>query len=92
MGQLTKEEAISFAEKKLYEDWTSREIVVFQLSQKLMTMPYSVFHRALEDVLNRDIILEEHLNSHDLLKEFLGEKEPPTSIELLGMIVDNVSS
>lgn len=85
--QLTKEQAILFGENKMYEKMTHEEIVRFQLFQKLMCMPFSVFHEAIEKVLDRPVYTHEFgLNYDGLVKEYLGEQDPPTLEEIINLI------
>lgn len=85
--QLTKQEAINFYDNKLYEHMSDREKAIFQLTQDLLCMPFDVFHEAVEKTLGRPVFTHEFgLNSEGLIKEILGEKEPPTFDEIVGMI------
>lgn len=85
--QLTKQESINFYDNKLYEHMCDREKAIFQLTQNLLCMPFDVFHEAVEKTLGRPVFTHEFgLNSEGLIKEILGEKEPPTFDEIVGMI------
>lgn len=85
--QLTKQEAINFYDGKLYEHMSDREKAIFQLTQDRLCMPFGVFHEAVEKTLGRPVFTHElGLNSDDLMKEILGEKEPPTFDEIVKMI------
>lgn len=87
MEQLTKEQAIAFAESKGYKDWTYEQIVRFQLFQDKLCMPFSVFHEAIEKVLNRPVYTHEFgLNYEGIVKEYLGVQEPPTFEEIINLI------
>lgn len=83
--QLTKEQAILFGENKMYKSMTHEEIVRFQLFQDKLCMPFSVFHEAVEKVLDRPVYTHEF--AYDgIKKEYLGEKEPPTFEEIVNLI------
>lgn len=86
MKQLTRDQAIAFADSKCYENWTSQEIVNFQLFQERMCMPFDVFHEAIEKVLNRPVYTHEFAFMDNLVKEFLGERPAPTLEEIMDMI------
>lgn len=87
MKQLTKKQAIAFAENKCYEGMTSRQIAEFQLNQDRMCMPFDIFHEALEKELGRPVYTHEiALNYNGLVKEFYGQKEPPTLEEIINLI------
>jgi len=49
--QLTKEEAIKFAEEKKWEGMSAIELASFQITQECLCMPFDVFHKAVEDSL-----------------------------------------
>lgn len=87
MKQLTKEQAIAFCENKIYEGMTSRQIAEFQLLQDILCVPFDVFHKAIEEALGRPVYTHEFALNHDgLIKEFYGEKEPPTLEEIINII------
>lgn len=86
MNQLTKEQAIAFAESKVYESWTPRQIVDFQLFQDRLCIPLDVFHRAMEKVLNRPVYTHEFINMERLVEEYKGEKPAPTLEEIMELI------
>ena len=86
MRQLTKEQALSFAENKLYEEMSYRQRAEFQIEQERLCMPFDVFHEAIEKALGRPVYTHEFgLNREGLMKELRGEKEPPTFEEIIGM-------
>lgn len=86
MKQLTKEQAIAFAESKCYEDMTYRQIAEFQIEQDKLCMPFNVFHEAIEKTLGRPVFTHELALREELRKELYGEKEPPTFKEICGLI------
>lgn len=87
MRQLSKEQAIAFAENKLYEKMTDRKKAEFQLLQDKLCMPFAVFHAAIEATLGRPVYTHEFgLNREGLLDEMCGEGSPPTFEEILKMI------
>lgn len=86
LKQLTKEQAIAFANSKEYENWTHDQIVRFQLFQRLMCMPFDKFHEAIEAVLDRPVFTHEFADSDSLKREYLGDKQAPTMEEIITMI------
>ena len=74
MEQLTKEQAIAFAESKTYETMTFQQIAEFQMLQQYLCMPFSVFHESLEKALGRPVWTHElGMNHEGLMGElFLG--------------------
>jgi hypothetical protein len=83
--QLTKEQAIAFAQSGEYKTWTDDQIIRFQLFQEKLCMGFSRFHEAMEKVLGRPVFTHE-FGSDGLKKEYLGCKEAPTLEEILNMI------
>ena len=61
--QLTKEQAISFYDNKLYENMTYEEIAKFQISQELLCVPFGIFHEAVEKYLGYPVF------THELISE-----------------------
>lgn len=86
MKQLTEKEAITFAENKLYEGMSYRQIAEFQMEQDRLCMPFDVFHEAIEKTLGRPVFTHEFAFCDILRKELYGEKEPPTFEEILNLI------
>ena len=86
MKQLTKEQAIAFAENKLYEGMTYRQIAEFQMEQDYLCMPFDVLHEAMEKTLDRPVFTHEFAFRNELRKELLGQKNPPTFEEICSLI------
>lgn len=86
MKQLTTPQAIAFAESKLYESWTDRQIVEFQLFQDKLCMDFSRFHQAIEKVLQRPVFTHEFAFPDNLRKELLGETPAPTFEQIISLI------
>jgi hypothetical protein len=84
---MTKEQAIELANTGWWKDKTAYEIVLFQLFEEKLCMDFSAFHEALERVLGRPVYIHELGIAHDdIVKEFLGEKTPPTLDEIVSLI------
>lgn len=82
-----KEKAIELAETHWWERCDHREIAEFQLFTKELCCPFGVFHEAVEKSLGRPVWTHEFgLNYDGIVQEFLGEREPPTFEEILGLI------
>jgi len=84
--QLTEEEAIKCAESGIWKNWSDDEIVRFQLFQRRLCMPFSVFHRAVEKVLGRPVWTHEFANPELLREEYLGLRNKPTMEEIINLI------
>lgn len=84
---MTREEALKLYETKFWENISHKEIVEFQLFERRLCMPFSVFHKAVEEVLERPVYTHEFgLNQKGLEKEFLGERPAPTPEEIMNLI------
>ena len=84
--QLTKEEAIKFAETKWWEGLQSYPIALLQVNQDLMCMDFSAFHRAFEDALLRPVWTHEFADRNRLRDELLGKRPRATMQEIIELI------
>lgn len=85
--QLTKEQAIELAKSKAWKEMTFRQRAEFQMLQRLLCMPFDVFHEAVEKTLGRPVYTHEFgLNQDGLMAELFEGKEPPTLQEIMEMI------
>ena len=86
MEQLTHEQAIAFSNSGIYEDMTDRQIAEFQIEQDFLCMPFSVFHKAMEQTLGRPVYTHEFGFVEHLKKELYGEKAPASIDEIINLI------
>ena len=85
--QLSEEQAIGFLDSGKWRDMSHRERAEFQLMQDRLCMPWTVFHEAIEESLERGVYTHEFgLNREGLKEELFGDKEPPTLKDILGML------
>lgn len=84
--QLTKDQALKFYDSKVWETWTDKQIVEFQLFQDKLCVPFSRFHKAMEKVLDRLVFTREFAFPDLLKREFLGKKSAPTVQEIMELI------
>jgi len=89
MKQLTSEQAIAFADSKVWETWNDEQIVRFQLFQDMLCMPFSRFHEAISKVLDRDVYTHEFAYHEKLKLEYLGVKAAPTLDEIINLIPED---
>jgi hypothetical protein len=87
MKQFTKEQAITFANEKLYENMTDEQISIFQLDQKFLCMPFDVFVRAISKVLGRSVYTHEFAKPEALKREMYGEIPTPTESQVINEFV-----
>ena len=79
--------AIALFESQWWLTRSTREIAKFQLFTKELCLPFSIFHRALEECLHRPIWIHEFgLNLEALVQEFLNERDAPTLAEILQLL------
>ncbi len=81
MRQFTEQEAIAFAESECWEGLSLRQRASLQMYQRLLCMPFGVFHEAIEKTLGRPVFTHEFGTNLDGLKAELGGKVPPPTIE-----------
>jgi len=86
--QLTQEQAIEMAKSNVWKDWTSEQVVRFQMFQERLCMDFSHFHKCVQEVLGRTVFTHEFAFRDELVKEYLGAKETPTFEDILNLIPD----
>ena len=74
---MTKDEAIQMGESGWWKTKTAREIVQFQLNERLLCMPFGEFHKAVGEALGRSVWTHEFGNYGTLLDEFNGQEPTP---------------
>ena len=89
MDKLTRDQAIALADTNFWESMSAEDIALFQLSEPLLCMPFDTFHKSVQEALGRDVYTHEFAQSHLLLEELLGDREPPTFQEILEMIPED---
>lgn len=84
--QIKYDDAVAIHDSGIWKEWTSEQVVKFQLFQDLLCMPFDHFHKCIQEVLDRPVFTHEFMFRDELIKEFIGEKEPPTFEEILSLI------
>jgi len=85
--QLTEEQAIELAKSGAWKEMTFRQRAEFQMLQRLLCMPFNIFHESVEKTLGRSVYTHEFgLNRDGLMAELFGDKELPTLQEIIEMI------
>lgn len=78
-----RKKAIKLFESGWYKKLSSKEIVLFQLFVKELSIPFSVFHKELEKQIKRPIFTHELvMNLGGIMDDFLGGKPDPTFKEI----------
>lgn len=86
MKQITREQAIEMSKNNWWTGLPEEAVVVFQLFQDRLALPFEEFHRCLEVSLGRPVYTHEMVNLDGLQKEFLGDRPAPTFQEILDLI------
>lgn len=88
MEQLTQEQAIEFYEMEKWESMSFRERAEFQIQQKLLCMPFSEFHEAVEKTIGRPVYTHEFgVNVDGLKEEIFNGAEPPSFSKILRKLI-----
>ncbi len=85
-NQLTKEQAIAMADSGVWKQWTSEQVVRFQMFQQRLCMDFSHFHKCVGDVLGRPVFTHEFAFRDNMVREYLGEKEAPSFDDIINLI------
>ena len=84
---ITEEQAIRLGNSGFWNHVPAKELARFQLENKRLCMPFSVFHRALEEALGRPVYTHEMgLNWNGLVAECNGETPAPSLDDILNLI------
>lgn len=86
--QMTREEAIAFAESGAWKNMTDKQLVEIQLFTQLTCYPFSRFHQAIEACLGRPVYIHELASSNlrNVQDEFLGDRPAPSLLDVIGLI------
>lgn len=84
---MTKEQAIALAKSKFWEPMSFRERAVFQINERLLCMPFDVFHEAVEKTIGRPVFTHEFgLNYEGIKNEIMNGAPPPTMDDIINVI------
>jgi len=72
---MNKKQAIARFNSNWWEGKTAKEIVGFQLYEKRLCMPFGLFHKAMEEVLDRPVFTHEFADYNALQGEYEGKRE-----------------
>lgn len=87
MRQLTRDEAIALHDSEAWKAWTPQQRAAFQMVQDRLCMPFSEFHKAVEETLGRSVWTHEFgLNRDGLMREITGQASPPSFEEIVAML------
>ena len=85
MKQMTKDQAIAYAESGEWKKLTDEQLFLLQINQKLLCVPFGEFHRATEAILDRPVYTHEFAHPELLLQEH-GGAPSPTLDEIIDII------
>lgn len=75
----TSDQAVELAELKWWVGVDDRAVALTQLSQGLLCMDFSDFHKAVESAAGRPVWTHEFAKPDSLIAEIKGRKSAPTS-------------
>ena len=76
---MTKGEAIKLIKTNWWAGKTANEIVQFQLYEPRLCIPFTEFHKAIEEALGRPVWTHEFADQKGLQAEFEGRQDAPQS-------------
>lgn len=82
---ITREQAVKLHDSGFWKELSARQKVEFQLFEQRLCMPFSEFHKAMEEVLGRPVWTHEFA-SDNLKAEFLGERPAPSMDDIINLI------
>lgn len=86
-NSIGKDKAIALFDSGWWKDRPARELAMFQMFTQELSMPFEVFHKALEETLGRPVWTHElGLNADGIQKELIGETPAPTIDDILNLI------
>ena len=85
--QVTKEQCETFYQNKMWEKMNDVERAWFQINQKLLCMPFGVFHEAVEKTLKRSVRPHEFgMNLQGIREEMAGKCPKPNMTDIINLI------
>ena len=90
MKQITKQNAVDIHDSGRWKEWSDEYLVYFQLHQKRLCVPWSVFREAIERVLDRGVWTHEFAQPENLRAELEGTIPAPTMEQIVEQLEDMV--
>ena len=91
LPQLTKKQAIEFAEQKAWEPLSLSSRAFFQLSQPFLCMPVDEYRKAVVSTLKRPVYSHElYSNQAGLMEELMGMADAPTMQEIIDLFAEKI--
>jgi hypothetical protein len=85
---MTQDQAMQLAQTEWWVGMSDRDVAEFQLSERLLCMPFSEFQRAVESAMGRPVWTHEFADLGSLLRELHGESAPATFEDVLAKLPD----
>lgn len=86
--QLGEREAKDFAVSEKWLPMTLKERAIFQLRQDRLCMPFSTFHEAISELLEREVWTHEFARPDDLWGEYHGVVPKPSLSKIIDKVYD----
>jgi hypothetical protein len=88
MTHITREQAIKIGTSGEWKNWSSEFLAYFQLHEDKLCVPFSVYHKALEEQLNRPVYTHEFAQPANLKAELEGTIPAPTMEQIIEQLED----
>jgi hypothetical protein len=89
MNQITKAQAIAIFQSRVWETWTNKQVVDFQLYQERLAVDWTRFQMAVEAMLGRPVWTHEFADDQRLKDEYEGRHGKPTFEEIMALIPED---
>lgn len=83
---MTQEQAVRLYDSGWWKGKSSHDIVMFQLFEERLCMPWGDFQEAVEKALGRPVWTHEFASPDHLKGEFLGDRPAPTFQQIVDII------
>ena len=86
MKQLTEAQAIEIFKSDVWKEWSLEYVAKFQLYQRRLCVPFSLFHQAMEQELGRSVWTHEFAFYDNIKEEYEKKRKKPSFQEILELI------
>lgn len=88
MRQMTEAQAIRFYQSGKWKRWPKARLGAFCLRQKLLCVPFDVFHECIEVALGRPVWAHEFADQASLIAELEGRKPTATIDDVFYKLIE----
>jgi hypothetical protein len=87
MKEFNEQEAIDFYESGGWKNWDIKDVALFQLYQPKLCVPFTLYHEAIEALLDRSVYTHELAETEVLIAEYEGKIDKPTITDIYMKLV-----